>query len=326
MTAANVNRIGQANQTGDAKALFLKVMGGEVLTAFETKNVMLDKTMVRTIASGKSATFPAVGKFSAAYHTPGDEILGNKTNNNEVVITIDGLLVADAFLANIDEAMNHYDYRSIVSSELGIALANQMDRHLLQTGILGARASGTVTGRPGGARIGNDFAGAPASANYLTSGAHLAWAIFEAGRILDENDVPEEGRYFAVKPAQYNKLVQELDYINADFGGKGSISEGKILQLDNFTIVKTNQLPQSNVANGTTAAGSDNKYAGNFANVAGLAFHQSAIGTVKLMDLAMESEYQISRQGNLMVAKYAVGHGVLRPEALVEVIQADLLP
>jgi hypothetical protein len=45
--------------------------------------------------------------------------------------------------------------------------------------------------------------------------------------------------------------------------------------------------------------------------------HPSAIGTVKLLDLATESEYQIERQGTLFVAKYAMGHGVLRPEASV---------
>ena len=43
------------------------------------------------------------------------------------------------------------------------------------------------------------------------------------------------------------------------------------------------------------------------------------MGTVKLMDLAVESEYDIERQGTLMVAKYAAGHGVLRPEAAVQI-------
>lgn len=36
-------------------ALFLKVFSGEVLTAFANKTVTMDKHMVRTIASGKSA-------------------------------------------------------------------------------------------------------------------------------------------------------------------------------------------------------------------------------------------------------------------------------
>ena len=46
---------------------------------------------------------------------------------------------------------------------------------------------------------------------------------------------------------------------------------------------------------------------------------KEAIGTVKLLDLATESEYQIERQGTLFVAKYAMGHGVLRPECAVAV-------
>jgi hypothetical protein len=46
---------------------------------------------------------------------------------------------------------------------------------------------------------------------------------------------------------------------------------------------------------------------------------RECLGTVKLLDLAMEQEYQISRQGTLMVAKYAMGHGVLAPQAAVEI-------
>lgn len=53
-------------------------------------------------------------------------------------------------------------------------------------------------------------------------------------------------------------------------------------------------------------------------NTVALVAHPSAVGTVKLMDLATEMEYQINRQGTLLVAKYAVGHGVLRPEAAVQ--------
>jgi hypothetical protein len=50
--------------------------------------------------------------------------------------------------------------------------------------------------------------------------------------------------------------------------------------------------------------------------------HKGAVGTVKLMDLSAEAAYDIRRQGHLMVAKYAVGHGVLRPESAVELASA----
>ena len=47
--------------------------------------------------------------------------------------------------------------------------------------------------------------------------------------------------------------------------------------------------------------------------VRGLVMSKDAVATVKLMDLSVESEYQIQRQGTLIVAKYAMGHNILRP-------------
>jgi hypothetical protein len=55
--------------------------------------------------------------------------------------------------------------------------------------------------------------------------------------------------------------------------------------------------------------------------VIGLVMTQDAVATAKLMDMSVESEYQINRQGTLMVAKYAMGHNVLRPACSVALIQ-----
>jgi hypothetical protein len=55
MANATVLSIGQVNGAGATDALFLKVFGGEVMTAFAENNVVMDKHMVRSIASGKSA-------------------------------------------------------------------------------------------------------------------------------------------------------------------------------------------------------------------------------------------------------------------------------
>ena len=65
--------------------------------------------------------------------------------------------------------------------------------------------------------------------------------------------------------------------------------------------------------------GANNTYNGDFSNTVAVTFQKSAIGTVKLRDLAVESEYKIERQANAMVAKYAMGHGILRPEGAVEI-------
>ena len=54
MADATPSRPGSAGN-GDPRELFLKVFSGEVLTAFNNKQVMMDKHFVRTIDSGKSA-------------------------------------------------------------------------------------------------------------------------------------------------------------------------------------------------------------------------------------------------------------------------------
>lgn len=301
-------RVGQANAAGAVDALFLKEWAGLVLTTFQTKNVALARHQVRQIDSGKSAQFPAIGQGSSSYHVPGTELVGSQVNTNEVVILIDGLLLADRFIANIDDAMNHWDVRSALTSEMGYSLLRTFDRHVLQVGLLTARASATITGNPGGSSVTN--------ATAKTSGDAIFSALTSAAQKLDENDIPAEDRYAFLRPSMYQLLLSSSKVINKDYvaaASNGGVDTGKIFQVNGLEIVKSNNVPQTNIT--TDLA----KYNVDATNTAAVVFHKSAVGTVKLMDLAMEAEYQIQRQGWLFVAKYAMGHGGLRPEAAVEV-------
>jgi hypothetical protein len=56
--------------------------------------------------------------------------------------------------------------------------------------------------------------------------------------------------------------------------------------------------------------------------ISAIIFQRGALGTVKLMDLATESAYDIRRQGTLMVSKMACGHGALRPEGIETLVNA----
>ena len=88
---------------GEARALFLKLYAGEVLTAFQSKNIMMPLHRVRTISKGKSAQFPMTGKYrDAGYHTPGKEIIPTAAKQGERIVSIDDLLVNAQFIPNID--------------------------------------------------------------------------------------------------------------------------------------------------------------------------------------------------------------------------------
>ncbi|MBH3383790.1 capsid protein [Pseudomonas juntendi] len=318
MSDATVSRLGQANLTGDAKALFLKVFSGEVLTAFQESCVTADKHLVRTITSGKSAQFPILGKISAQYHTPGAEIAGLSVPANEQVITIDDLLISHAFIASIDEAMNHYDVRGPYSTEMGRALSYTYDKHILQLGVLAARASAPVSTEAGGGSV------TDSALLTDTTGEALVAALFAAAQKLDEKFIPADERYAYLTPAAYYMLAQNTKLMNSLWGGQGSYAKGELPQVAGINLVKAVHAPFGSniatVANGGIAltAGTSDKYAVDATSTAALVMHKAAVGTVKLMDLAMESDYDIRRQGTLMVAKYAMGHGILRPAAAVE--------
>lgn len=312
MSNANPSRVGQAGLTGATDALFLKVFSGEVMSTFNAQTVMKEKTRIRSIQNGKSAQFPAIGKTVAEYHIAGTEILGNRIAHDEKVITIDDLLISNTFIANIDEAKNHYDVRSEYSKQMGQALAQTYDRNLLSMAIKAARdPSGLGAGVAGQGSAASEAIGATPTTAQIVAG------IYDAAATLDERNVPEEERFVLVSPSVYYALVQDDKLINRDFGANGSYSDGTVLNVAGMTIVKSNNLA---VDHSTAAAYPDfnSKYAVDATDTSALVIQRQAMGTVQLMDMATEMEYDIRRQGTLAVSKMAVGHGVLRPECIIE--------
>ena len=324
MANASPVKFGNANSGGTRDdALFLKVFAGEVITSFDRASKTQGADMVRSISNGKSATFPVMGRIGASYHAVGTEITGSDINHNEKVITINDLLISSVFVSNIEEAKNHWDVRSAYSTEIGRALAFQKDKHILQTIGQASLASASITGGDATTNIVNTGI---ASATDSTAANAMIDAIFEAAKELDANYVPSEGRKCFMRLEEYYKLANATNAVNVDFSGNGSIAEGKVHKIAGIELVPVAHFVNSNVTSGTDAGSATNggstPQAVDLSNFVALVSHPSAVGTVKLMDLAVEKEYDIRRQGTLMVAKYSMGHGVLRPEAAVGIKEA----
>ena len=314
MANATPSRLGQANLAGDTNALFLKVFSGEVMSTFNTATVMKEKTRIRSIQNGKSATFAGIGKTVAQYHTAGNEILGNAIKHDEKVITIDDLLIAHTFIASIDEAKNHYDVRAEYSKQMGQALAQTYDRNLLSMAVKAARD-------PSGLGAGVADQGSAVSVNLgsvTPTTAAIVAGLYDAAATLDEKNVPAEDRFVIVSPATYYALVQDDKLINRDFGQNGSYSDGSIMRVAGLQIVKSNNVSVNHTAATATFPDFNAKYAVDASDTTALVIQRQALGTVQLMDMATEMEYDIRRQGTLAVSKMAVGHGVLRPECIIE--------
>jgi len=326
MSNANPVKFGNAN-SGSTRddALFLKVFAGEVITSFERASKTEGADMVRSISNGKSASFPVMGRIGAEYHAVGAEILGSAVNSNEKVITINDLLISSVFVSNIEEAKNHWDVRSAYSTEMGRALSFQKDKHILQTIGQATLASANVTGGDATTNVVNTGI---ASTTDATAANAMIDAIFAAAKELDANYVPSEGRKCFMRLEEYYKLANATNAVNVDFSGgaNGGVASGKVAKIAGIELVPVPHFVSSNVTSGADAGSATNggstPQAVNLSNFVALVSHPSAVGTVKLMDLAVEKEYDIRRQGTLMVAKYSMGHGVLRPEAAVGIKEA----
>jgi hypothetical protein len=140
--------------------------------------------------------------------------------------------------------------------------------------------------------------------------------------------------------------------MNKDFGGNGNLAGATVPMIAGMPVIMSNHAKVSNLyVNFTTGDADEGKTSDNapLANTAGsgrtthydlptaavdgadmvaiaskmrgFIFTPEAVATVKLLDLGMESEYQINRQGTLMVAKYAMGHNVLRPAACIGLLE-----
>ena len=393
----NVGGAGTPSRAGsDPRELFLKLYAGEVMTAFQTRNVMMPLGRVRTISKGKEAQFIMTGKYrDAAYHTPGNRIAPDaNASHSERLVTIDDLLINAQFIPRIDEAIQHYDVRNVYTQEAGYGLSKVADQNILR--VLTKAALATNVERAS-KLINNyksfdqeDFSanitiGSTADGSDSRKPKFIAKAILDARRELEKIGAPLDGLVCIMSTDSYYDLfdhttatdVVDLSIFNRDFGGTGAIGSmqaptiagipivttphfgsynsagdwsnsiftdlstaGNAGQLSNGPIPLSGESGRNQAYNITNDGDADYSASSNKGSLVGadggtdansasvdlkaevtkirfFVMSKDAVATVKLMDLAVESEYQIDRQGTLVVSKYAMGHDVLRPAMAV---------
>lgn len=309
-----LQRLGQINNTGSTSALFAKLFLTEVISAFD-EYVVFDKLLTsRSIPHGKSVSFPVTWKTNAQYFIPGtspDLAGGNSVGQNEIVVNVDSVLESDILIPQIDELQNHFDVRQEFAKQMGQAIARIEDQQLAQLAILCARD--TTDGQAGITGV-KGSANQKIVANTDTDASVLTASIFFVAQKYAENYIPLDNVSCVLKPAQYYLLAQNSTIQSRFFNPTTSpLVSGMLPPIADIPIFKSNNLPNGNVVASTT--GTNNTYSGDFTNTVGVIFDKSAVGTVKLQGMTTEQQYLIQKQATLMVAKMAVGHGVLRPIA-----------
>lgn len=323
---------GKGQSSADKLALFLKVFGGEVLTAFSRTSVTMPRHMVRSIANGKSCSFPVIGRTKAAYLTPGENLDDKRKDikHTEKVIQIDGLLTADVLIYDIEDAMNHYDVRAEYTAQLGESLAMAADGAVLAelAGMVNLPATKNENieglGTPSLLTIGADKGNTT-----LDLGKEIIACLTQARASLTKNYVPASDRVFYTSPENYSAILAALMPNAANYQALLDPERGTIRNVMGFEVVEVPHLTLGGAGTTRDDKAKDQKHAFpltggnvNIDNVVGLFQHRSAVGTVKLKDLALERARRAGYQADQIIAKYAMGHGGLRPEATGAIVKA----
>jgi hypothetical protein len=320
-TSATPLALGTAYDT--KYATYLKLFSGEMFKAYESSTIAKGTVQSRTLKNGKAMQFIFTGRMEASYHQPGEPILGSGDPPvAEKTIVCDDLLISSAFVYDLDETLAHYSLRSEIAKKIGHALAEAYDKKIFRQIAKSAREAHPITAAPGpepGGSVINIGAGNEYNAQALVD------AFFEAASILDEKNLPKQGRTAVLSPRQYYALVSQVDsnILNRDFGNsQGNLTSGEgLYEIAGISIKRSNNLPflAGNIS--TATPGENNDYTGDFTNHCGLIYYKDAAGVVEAMAPSVQTtsgDVSVMYQGDLIVGRLAMGCGTLNPAAAIE--------
>ena len=264
--------------------------------------------------------------MQAAYHTPGEPILGSGDPPvAEKTIQCDALLISSAFGYDLDETLAHYSLRSEISKKIGHALAEAYDKKVFRTIALAAREAHPITASPGPEPGGTQI---ELGVTKEYNAQALVDAFFEAAAVLDEKNLPKTGRTAVLNPRQYYALVSQVssNILNRDYGNsQGNLNSGEgLVEIAGIQIKRSNNLPfLAGTVN--SQSGENNTYNGDFTNSCGLIYQRDVAGIVEAIGPQVQvtgGDVSVLYQGDVLVGRLAMGAGTLNPAGAIELTSA----
>ena len=237
----------------------------------------------------------------------GADITQTKLTDQEVNLVVDTANAFKFIVDDIESNMSHVNFREAATSAAAYALKDAFDEGVIATMLAGVSASSP-----------NHILGSD-SATDLAAGTFDGTGNLDIGfgssehdpidvlshmsRLLDESNVPEEGRSFLANPEFYEILVQSSSkLLSVDYNaGQGSIRNGLVSsgKLRGFDMYKTNNIAAASNAAGRVLAG-----------------HMSATATAQTIT-STEVLRDPDSFGDIVRGLHVYGSKVLRPDALV---------
>lgn len=261
-----------------------------------------DKVHIRTIPT-----------ITIRSYTKGQNLTSEVPQSTPLELLIDKGKYFAVVLDDVDAVQADVKLMDMFTNDASQQMKIAIDGDVL--GSVYADAAAANKGATAGAISGDINLGATGAPRQCTS-ANVLDMILDMGQVLDEQNVPEDGRWVVI-PAWMASLVKRSDLRQAYLTGDSvtPLRNGKIGMIDRFTVYVSNNLAK------TTDLGSDAASGGTGAAADSQAYRILA-GTRDAISFAsqitnVESLRAQSTFGNIMRGLNVYGYKVTKPEALV---------
>lgn len=280
--------LGTNHVTNTTAATFIpEIWSDEIIAAYEKALVV--KPLVRSLSmvgkKGDTVHIPKPDRGNASAKAASTQVSLIAGTTTELVVTIDQHWEYSRLIEDITDVQALNSLRRFYTEDAGYALATRVDTALI------AEAANFTAQR--------QFAAGGIAVSAGTADASFTDAGFrDALQILDDNDVPMDGRVFVIPPSMKNTLLGITNYVSTDFVTGKPVETGRIGSLYGVDIYVSTNLPTENV---------DEKGA--------LLMHKDAIVFAEQMGVRTQTQYKQEYLADLMTADTLYGVETYRPEA-----------
>ena len=234
----------------------------------------------------------------------GQKVETQPLNDDDFTITVDKANKFQFAIDDLEQKQSHVNFETLASNKAAYELKDAYDREVLNYITTVAAPTNYIGTTTAAVRIATG-----ATPNGTTIFTPLG-IMARIKRLMDQNNIPSDNRFFVADPIFYEQLNDENSkLLNNDFTDKGILRNGRISdgQVRGFKLYESNNLPAGGDGPDATAASDDYGV---------LIFgHPSGVATVSQISKT-ESFRSPDTFADVVRGLHMYGRGVIRPEVL----------
>jgi len=309
----------------EAATFIPEIWSDEIIAAYQ-KNLKMAPLVKRLAMSGKKGDLihipkPTRGDANAKAADTAVTIIAN--TESELTVSIDRHFEYSRLIEDIVEVQALSSLRQFYTEDAGYALAVKVDTDLMNCGTGFGNGTRTASPTDGANWVNSNAYYVNASSGLATYAADTVatgdnftdLALREAIKLMDDANVPMDGRVLVIPPAARKSIMGIDRYVSSDFVGGRGVESGLIGNLYGVDVYVSSNAPILETS-GQNAGGSIQVRGCMF-------FHKDAIVLAEQMAVRSQTQYKQEYLSTLYTADTLYGVETYRPEAGFVIAIAD---